>query len=129
MQLSVYFGQQTILSSWSQEVQTGWRVNEAYLFFSPLSTLLLHCYDLYYMLSLFLMVFLSFISHTRSSYLYHVIIGTQLLVTTSSFLSFPSNPAQSFSTSRYIFSLILSCFPFFFFFFFFFFTSIPCWAS
>ena len=45
MQLSVYFGQRTILSSWPQEVQTGWHGtdSEAYLFHHPLHSL--HCYD------------------------------------------------------------------------------------
>ena len=63
MQLSVYSGQQTILSSWLLEVQTGWHANEARrsdLFFSTSHSL--QCYDYIMCFPFLLLIVLSFIS-------------------------------------------------------------------
>ena len=76
MQLSVYFGQPTILSSWPQEVPIGWHANEACLFF-------LHFAFFYSIVTNTLCAFpvsidrfYHLFSTQRPSYLYHVIIGS-----------------------------------------------------
>lgn len=74
MQLSVYSGQRIILSSWPQEVLTGWHANERKPKAEVLSTShSLRCYD-YIMCFRSVDRFIIYL-YSRSSYLYHVIIG------------------------------------------------------
>ena len=93
MQLSVYFGQQIILSSWPQEVPIGWHANEACLF-SPLLILLLHCYDLHYMLSpSLLIVFIIYSLHNAHS---TCIMSSSVYPTSCYDFLMLSNSARSF---------------------------------